>query len=336
MIKNKKNLKICIVKLSAMGDIIHAMVALQFIKQHYPQSTIDWIVEEGFKGVLENNPDINNILPINLKSIKKNKLELFKQIKILRQYSKNNYDVIIDAQGLLKSAIAAKIVSGLEKKSIVIGFDKYSTREGISSFFYDEKISIPYEENVINRNIAILCNSLDINVSKEEIINKNKFLYSSKKEDQNYNIIFVVGASKENKIYPKENFLELSYLLEKEILVVWGNDEEYSIAKWLSQNNKKIHLAPKGSLNELIGIISNAKMVIGADTGPTHIAWALNIPSITIFGNTPEYRNTYITEINKVIKSDSYVNPLKLDKKDFSIQDIKAETISEIAKELLI
>ena len=69
-----------------MGDIIHAMVALQFIKKEFPDSSIDWIVEDAFKGVLENNPDIDNILPINLKSIKKNKLEIINQIKLLNNY----------------------------------------------------------------------------------------------------------------------------------------------------------------------------------------------------------------------------------------------------------
>ena len=69
-------MKICIVKLSAMGDIIHAMIALQFIKKYIPNSTIDWIVEDGFKGVLENNTHIDNILPVNLKS---NKSEIFTQ-----------------------------------------------------------------------------------------------------------------------------------------------------------------------------------------------------------------------------------------------------------------
>ena len=64
-------MKICIIKLSAMGDIIHSMIALQFIKQIYPSCTIDWIVEDGFKGILQNNNDINNILSINLKSIKR-------------------------------------------------------------------------------------------------------------------------------------------------------------------------------------------------------------------------------------------------------------------------
>ena len=88
-------------------------------------------------------------------------------------------------------------------------------------------------------------------------------------------------------------------------------------------------------MDDLKRTVSESRLVIGADTGPTHMAWALNIPSITIFGNTPEYRNTYITDINKVIKSDSKVNPLKLDKNDFSINEIKAIDIVNIAKELL-
>ena len=75
-------MKICIVKLSAMGDIIHAMVALEFIKKHLPDSQIDWVVESGFRGDLENNPHIDNILPVNLKSIKTDKSEFFTQYKL--------------------------------------------------------------------------------------------------------------------------------------------------------------------------------------------------------------------------------------------------------------
>jgi heptosyltransferase-1 len=94
-------------------------------------------------------------------------------------------------------------------------------------------------------------------------------------------------------------------------------------------------MVPKTNLDGLKSIIANSKLVIGGDTGPTHMAWGFNIPSITIFGNTPEYRNTYITNINRVIKSDSKVDPYKLDKNDFSIGEIKASDIVEIAKEIL-
>ena len=337
--KNNLSYKICIVKLSAMGDIIHAMVALQFIKKEIPTCQIDWIVEDGFKSVLENNPHIDNILPVNLKSIKKNKSEIFNQIKLLKTYSKNNYDVVIDAQGLLKSAIVAKIVGSRVVGSFIAGFDKDSIRESIASWFYDKKVYIPYEKNAISRNVKVICDPLGVKVTKDDILNKEPFLFINEKNSTNnkakYRILLVVGASKENKIYPKEKFLELVQRLDEQVLVVWGNEDEYEVALWLQSNSDLIEVSPKDNLDRLKYNIKNSKIVIGGDTGPTHMAWGLNVPSVTIFGNTPEYRNTYITNINKVIKSDSYVDPLKLDKNDFSIRDIKAVDIVNLARELL-
>jgi len=331
-------MKICIVKLSAMGDIIHTMITLQFIKKVFPSSKIDWIIEDGFKSILEHNPHIDNILPINLKSIKKNKSAIFNQIKLLKKYAKNNYDLVIDAQGLLKSAIVSKIVGSRVVGSYISGFDNDSIRESIASWFYDKKIYIPYEKNVIDRNIKVICEPLNIKITKSDILKKEPFLFFKNDKYKNIKIekkvLFVVGASKENKIYPKEKFLELAQRLNENILVVWGDENEYQTAKWLQSNSDLIEVAPKGDLDKLKFNILNSKVVIGGDTGPTHIAWALNIPSITIFGNTPEYRNTYITNINKVIKSDSYVDPLKLDKNDFSIKDIKAVDIFNMIKEL--
>ena len=101
-------MKICIVKLSAMGDIIHAMVALEFIKKQYPDSQIDWIVENGFKSVLENNPYIDNILPVNLKSIKTNKMQIFSQIKLLNSYAKTGWSVInvFNHRGIIKAVLS--------------------------------------------------------------------------------------------------------------------------------------------------------------------------------------------------------------------------------------
>ena len=324
-----------------MGDIIHTMIALQFIKQHLPNTQIDWIVEESFQAILENNPHIDNILPINLKSIKQNKLVIFKQLKVLNTYAKNNYDLVIDAQGLIKSAIVSKLVGGRTIGSKIVGFDKDSIRESFASWFYDETVSIGYEKNVIDRSLRVICKPLGIEVGQKDILNKDSFLFSSMHshsgewERGKFNIILVVGASKPNKIYPKEKFLELAQKLDEKIEVVWGNEDEYEIALWLSEQSDKILLAKKGNLDDLKSKIQNSKLIIGGDTGPTHMAWALNIPSITIFGNTPEYRNTYITDINKVIKSKSIVDAKKLDKNDFSIRDIDIGDIVNLAKGLL-
>ena len=323
-----------------MGDIIHAMVALQFIKKELPNCTIDWIVEDGFKGILENNPHIDNILPISLKKIKQNKSEIFNQIKILKEYAKNNYDVVIDAQGLLKSAIVSKIVGGRIVGSKIVGFDKNSIREGMASWFYDETVNIGYGRNVIERSLKVICEPFDIKVTEEMILKKKPFLFTLTTNHYplttNSYIIFVVGASKQNKIYPKEKFLEIAEELKEDVTVVWGNEEEFEVATWLASKSQYIKVAPKGNLNNLKFIIQNSKLLIGGDTGPTHIAWGLNIPSISIFGNTPHHRNTYITKINKVVKSDTKVDALKLDKNDFSITEIEPLKIISLAKELLL
>ncbi len=336
-LKNKAIFKIAIVKLSAMGDIIHAMVALEYIKKQYPHILIDWIVESTFAAVLENNPHINNIYKVNLKEIKKDKLSVFNQIKIIKKYSKNNYDLVIDAQGLLKSAIVAKLL-----KSKIAGFDKHSTREKIASSFYHDKISIAYESNAIDRNVKVLSASLGFEITKEDVLNKQPILYYKNEDKTIYeylsnekkNIIFVIGASWPSKIYSKEKFARIINHMNENCLIVWGSLEEKEMAEFIaSKTNAKV--LPKMDLNTLKAIISKVNLVIGNDTGPTHMAWALNIPSITLFGNTPGYRNTYLTDINKVIESNSSVNPSKLDRNDFSITLIDEERIIEEAKSLL-
>ena len=326
-------MKICIVKLSAMGDIIHAMVALEFIKKHLPDSQVDWVVENGFKGVLQNNPLVDNILPVNLKSIKTDKKEIITQYKQLKEYSKNNYDLLIDAQGLIKSAIVSRIIGA----KTVAGFDKDSIRESIASILYSFKVNIAYGANAIDRNMAVICEPLKIAYTKDEILKKEKFLYfptQEQKSEESY-VVLVVGASKENKVYPKEKFVELINLLKERTLIVWGNDEEFDTATFIAKNSEYATVAPKGNLDSLKAIISTSKMVIGGDTGPTHMAWGLNIPSITIFGNTPEYRNTYLTDLNKVVKSDSKVDALKLDYSDFSIREIEPKEIANLYNSII-
>ena len=326
-------MKICIVKLSALGDIVHAMVVLQFLKEKIPNCQIDWLVEEGFKSILENSPHIDNILTVNLKSLKSNKLNIFKEFKQLKQYAQNDYDVLVDAQGLLKSAIASKII-GAKK---IIGFSKDSIRETLASMFYDEHVSIAYEQNVIDRNVKVICEALGVVVSKEEILAKEPFLYAKSLSASAVDIIFVVGASKKNKIYPQEKFLELAKELSQyNIEVIWANKFEKNVAEFLALYADNVTVCEGMSLDALKDKIKKAKLVIGGDTGPTHMAWGLNVPSITIFGNTPEYRNTYLTEINKVVKSDAKVNPLKLDKDDFSIKDIDPNEIASLVSKIII
>ncbi len=333
-------MKIAIVKLSALGDIIHSASILQFIKHYIPDAKIDWIIEDGFSHILEYNDDINSIKKVNLKSLKTDFTKITQEIKNINTFAKLNYDIVIDLQGLLKSSIVSKMLS---KNKNIAGFDKNSTREKIASFFYTKKISIPYHENTIDRYRVLVSKALDIDISKDDILKKKPYLLFSQ-EDKNIvemfltkkkkKIVFIIGSTWQSRIYPKEQFINIAKNLDADIFIPYGNEDEKHDAQFIASKSKNVTVLPKMNLNQLKAFISHVDLLIGNDTGPTYIAWANNIPSITLFGPTPPTR-IYETPINKVLKSPSIVDPYKLDKNDFSISMIKEEEILKISNFLL-
>jgi len=347
-------MKIAIVKLSALGDIVHAMVALQFIKAHSPEIQIDWIVEERFAEVLKHNPDIDNILTVNLKALKTDKAGIFTQLKKIRSYAKNNYDLVIDAQGLIKSAVTAKLISPwtvcmpkasrelARRETRIAGFDAGSIREKAASWFYDIKVACTYDANTIDRNTLIMSSPLGFGITTEQILNKKPLLFFSNEDPQIYdfllkdqlNIVLVIGSTWDSRNYPAAKFVKIAEALQQNCLVIWGSEQEKATADWMAAQSELINVMPKLDLNSLKALIAKSDLLIGNDTGPTHMAWGLNRPSITIFGPTPVSR-VYQTDINKVVKSASIVNPYKLNKQDYSIKDIDEREIIEQAKLLL-
>jgi heptosyltransferase-1 len=330
-------MRIAIVKLSALGDIVHAMVVLQFIKKYNPKIEIDWIVDQSYEEIVELHPDINKVYSLDIKNVKKKKsIFLFlSEIKKIRTIGP--YDIVIDMQGLIKSAIIAK---SIPSKSI-LGFDKSSSREGISSIFYKQKFKIGYHENIIERNFELIKFALSFPFDRLEIMNKNPFLHSNQKYQSSIlsntrkNIILIPGASNSSKRYPLEKFARLPDLIEANFIVIWGNEEERLISEKIKVISPSVNLCEKLSITSLIALFKEVDLVIGGDTGPTHIAWALNIPSISIFGSTPEYRNAYVDKTHKVVKSSSTVDPYKINQSDYSIQEIEVKEIVAAAKKLL-
>jgi heptosyltransferase-1 len=184
--------------------------------------------------------------------------------------------------------------------------------------------------------VALFNDALSLHVSDEMIENKLPILPSYEKPSfaQDDYCIFVIGASWESKIYPRERVAEVCKTLTCKVYIVWGNEKEKSDAEFIAANSQNAKVTPKLNLKELCALISHAKLVIGNDTGPTHIAWAYNIPSITLFGPTNE-RMIYQTSKNIAIHSNSKVNIFHIDKNDFSIKNITPQNIIDKAKELL-
>ncbi|MFP6068274.1 lipopolysaccharide heptosyltransferase I [Helicobacter pylori] len=332
-------MKIAIVRLSALGDIIVSAVFLAAIKECLPNAQIEWFVDERFSAILEHSPYIDKLHPIALKSAFTtfNPLKIFKLFKSLRAYE---YDIIIDMQGLVKSALITQMLKAPKK----VGFDYASAREGLSAFFYSQKVSIAYDEPILKRNFTLLSQAL--NLPKEEISQSlssrfKVFSYqdSPKIDALNLNqnklkILFVLETSKINKTYPIERFKELALALENfQICLLWHADEKKATTLYHAlKHQRDVLLLPKLTLNEVKALLFKMDLIIGGDTGITHLAWALQKASITLYGNTPMERFKLESPINVSLTGNSNAN---YHKKDFSIQNIEPKKIKECVLNIL-
>ncbi len=331
--------RVAIVRLSAMGDIIHTAASVQFVKQMYPDMELCWFVDESFAEILRFNCDIDKIITLPLKKLKqtpslKSLRDIYKKIK-----SSGDFDLVIDAQGLIKSAIVAKVAG-----ESVAGLDFDSAREPIASIFYRYRFRVDCKEIAPFRFAKLISNALGFEISKEMLQKKKPFLFWDSSRDYSKiddyfdtpkrSIVLVVGASNPSKIYPAKRWIEvISHLRMYNILIVAGSKKEMEFAKEIEQNSVA-KLLPKMDLNDLKYTISQADLLIGNDTGPSHIAWGLNKPSIILFGSTPTTMMMQ-TSKNIAISTNPDFRACRFDKSDLSIAEIEPREIVKKAEELL-
>jgi len=272
-----------VIKLSSMGDIIHSLVVLPKLKEK-----VAFFVDSSFKGILEYNPYIQEIISVPLRAAKKERSLFFKTYKELKNYK---FDEVYDLQGLLKSALVGKIVS-----KTLIGYK--NPREKIASFFYDKKIK-SRSDVAIKRYMELFGFEDD-----EYLINHPKLLFYREKEfdflsKNRKNVVFIIGASWECKKTPIEVWIELGRYLKNEniIIPVSSESEENEANKIADEINAHV---VKLNLNDLKALISSSDMLIGNDTGPSFIAWANNINNIILYGctyNNKIFENRYSKSI---------------------------------------
>ncbi|WP_462191692.1 lipopolysaccharide heptosyltransferase I [Campylobacter concisus] len=321
--QDKNQLKIAIVKLSALGDIVHAAIVLQFIKKHHPNAHITWLVDARFASLLKDHPLIDELVVLPLKESFK------KSYKIIKTLGK--FDKIIDLQGLFKSAVVAKLL-GKE----IYGFSRESVKEKIAARLYRHKFKIDYNENIIVRNLSLVGYALNFGFDRDGILKKSPCFEICKKiknESGKKRILIAAFASEESKIYDK--FKDVIRLLEGcEIYLCYGSESEKARAEGIISGTSA-KLLEKLSIKDMIDFIASCDLVIGNDSGLTHLAWAVNRPSITLFGNRPSHRNAYVTDKNLVVDMGKEIDARSIDKNDFCIREIYPETVANFAKRLL-
>ena len=332
-------MRVAVVRLTAMGDVIHTLASMQFVKKAYPNMEITWFVEEKFAPILEGNPDVDRIVPLDLHGLKKGLTldKLRKQFRKIRDAGP--FDRVIDIQGLIKSALVAKIAG-----SNVAGLDRKSAKEGVASLLYRDTYRVDCDGIAPMRFASLIAQALKIDITESMMQNKSPYLFFHEDDEtaqtdaffdtNRPNILIVTGASNPSKTYPSKRWIEvIKGLGDFNILLVAGSQTEREAAKEI-EHVTSARLLPPMSLNALKYAVSRCDLLIGGDTGPTHIAWAMNRPSIVLFGSTPKTMMME-TPINIAITSGTKVHPCRFDKNDRSIAKIPAKKVVQTAQRLL-
>ena len=293
-------MRILIVKLGAIGDVVHALPALAAMRRSLPGSEIAWVVEKRAAEILRGNEYIDRLIEVDTRSPRKGKIEdLLPEVRSqLRELRESKYDIAIDFQGLLKSGMIAKL-SGAPKRW---GFDRQSLREPASRVFYTDTAKIEPRTNVIRKNLSLAESALGIDASSGEL----EFpIYTS---DEHRSEAVAVAAQVGGrfallnpaggwvtKLWPAERFAELANVLWRELglpsVVVTGPGEEALAERVRVASHSEKTLFSVPSLKGLYELARLSTVYVGGDTGPTHLAVAAGTPVVGIFGPTEWWRN---------------------------------------------
>ena len=304
-------MKILVIKPSSLGDVIHALPFLNAVKESFPTAEIDWVISKNLKGLLENNPLINDLIILNKdswKNIRRLPKTLAEIASLKRQLKKNKYNFVVDLQGLLRSGLITFSTPATQK----VGFA--DSREG-STLFYDKKI-------IVDKSLHAVDKCLEAAKAVGANVKKAKFpLYVEKKAkerikellgDTDEYIVMIPSSRWASKRWPAERFADV---IKKSPIpcVIAGTKGDIKISKKIidtfnkiggrklpGNEDRVIDFCGKTDLKELIALIAGADAVVSNDSGPLHIAAALNRPAVALFGPTdPIKTGPYGWQTNK-------------------------------------
>ena len=302
-------------------------MAIQFIRKHIANAHISWFCDARFEQIARLLAGVDEVVALPLKDKK-----FLKSFGILRQ-KQGQFDIIIDLQGLLKSALVSR---SLGKN--IFGFDRFSTKEGLASIFYTHKYSCNYDKNIILRNLELCGFALNFSFDEKEILAKEPcFLKNSRIPNKNSRIpnkkiLIAPFASESSKCYAHFASVIKGAKEFAQCFLVAGNKPERKKATKLASSGATL-LAPL-DLAQILEFMDTCDLIIGNDSGITHLAWAQNCATITLFGNRSGARNAFATPKNLIIQATPKheIDAFHIDKSDFCINDIDPAQIIAKAK----
>jgi len=278
--------RVLIIKTSSLGDVIHTLPAVTDAAHAIPGIRFDWVVEEGFAEIPSWHPAVDQVIPVAIRRWRKNLWQTVKsgEWKAFKQRLRaRKYDLVIDAQGLVKSAWLTRYV-----KAPVAGLDRYSAREGWASRFYDRRLSVAVGQHAVERVRQLFALALAYDLP-EGIGQYGLALDRLQLPPASPYVVFLHGTTWATKHWPEAYWRELAERLGRRNLQVrlpWGNPAEKARAERIAQGLNNCEVLPRLNLAGVARVLAAAKACVAVDTGLGHLAAALDVPTISLFGPT--------------------------------------------------
>jgi heptosyltransferase-1 len=278
--------RVLLIKTSSLGDVVHTLPALTDAQHALPNIQFDWVVEEGFAEIPAWHPAIAQVIPVAIRRWRKHPLQTLlsgEWPRFKARLRETRYDLVIDAQGLLKSAWLTRYVN-----ASVAGLDKDSAREPLASRFYDRRYAVPRDQHALERVRQLFAQSLGYRVPDSIAdygLDRNQLATPG---EQPY-LLFLHGTTWPSKHWPEPYWRELAERMSEfgwAIRLPWGNADEKSRAERIADGLPSVSVLPRLNLGGIAKVVAGARACVAVDTGLGHLAAALDVPSISLYGPT--------------------------------------------------
>ena len=282
-------MRVLIVKVSSLGDVLHTLPAITDAHQAKRDLVFDWVVEESFTEIPAWHPAVNKIIPVAIRRWRKNwaKTLLDGEIGDFKQdLQEVHYDLVLDAQGLIKSGVISRLSKGL-----TIGLSNSTIKEPMATLFYNKVYSVPWSQHAVDRIRELFSRALQYRYDSSKVdygidIKRIGIDPNAKKLRQ---LVFLHGTTWRSKFWPDNYWRELAALAAAanyDVLLPWGNDEERRRAEFIAAGNGRVNILPQQSLAGLAGHLLRSTGAVAVDTGLGHLAAALTVPTVSLYGAT--------------------------------------------------
>jgi heptosyltransferase-1 len=267
---------------------VHTLPAVTEAARALPNLRFDWVAEEAFAEIPSWHPAVERVIPVALRRWRKHPLDARRSgewQQFREQLAAQKYDLVIDGQGLLKSAFIARKVPAPKA-----GYDWASAREPLVSFFYQHKLSVAKDQHAVTRLRQLFAGALGYSVSGEAIdcgLERSRFAQPAAVGASPY-LMFLHGTTRPDKHYPESYWRQLLELAAADyrILLPWGNDAERARAERLVAGIDAASVLPRMNLSEIARTLASAAGVVAVDTGLGHLSAALGVPAVSLYGPT--------------------------------------------------